>query len=597
MRKLFFLTLCTGAVALAGCDGETPADDGGMDGGMVEVDSGPPAVCGDEAVTGDEQCDDGNTTGGDGCSADCLSDETCGNGVTDPGEVCDDGNSDSGDGCSADCSSDESCGNSLVDFGAGERCDDGNMTGGDGCSADCTSDETCGNGVTDTGESCDDGNTRAGDGCDAMCRSESCTMDSDCDDSNPCNGVESCPSSTCVAGTPLSEGASCGVGSTREICIATACVASACGDGFLDPGASPAEACDDGNMLTGDGCDGDCLLESCTVASDCDDGNPCTAGHGCPSGTCVLGARLSDGTVCDADSMPSTRDVCIAATCAASVCGDGYVDAGTTPAEECDDGNTASGDGCNADCTIPPVPITAYRLIDAELMDPHLYAALGPSCTDITNTVNTLLDSSIADFTFNGAGLFRPLDIAAPTTPVELVFGATCTAGSPRNTCGAGTGSVIGTTANNTLPAATSCFTPDPSVLNPSYTRAVNSPHGPCFVTDEQTFMINLGGVVVTLTNARMSATYGAGATPVRLINGVVVGFISEAEARATTFDPALPLVGGDTLYQHLADGGAPGSACESITSFTTDDSDTVAGTNGFWLHLNFVAALVDWTP
>jgi cysteine-rich repeat protein len=40
---------------------------------------------------------------GDGCSADCRSDETCGNGVIDAGEECDDGDLDDGDGCDSSC--------------------------------------------------------------------------------------------------------------------------------------------------------------------------------------------------------------------------------------------------------------------------------------------------------------------------------------------------------------------------------------------------------------------------------------------------------------------------------------------------------------
>lgn len=36
-----------------------------------------------------EACDDGNTAGGDGCSAVCLV-EACGNDVVDVGEQCDD---------------------------------------------------------------------------------------------------------------------------------------------------------------------------------------------------------------------------------------------------------------------------------------------------------------------------------------------------------------------------------------------------------------------------------------------------------------------------------------------------------------------------
>src|SRR4051812_18416357 len=68
----------------------------------------------------------------------------CGNGHLDPGEVCDDSNLEDGDGCSADCTSDESCGNGVVDTAVGESCDDGNALGGDGCSADCKSTEECG---------------------------------------------------------------------------------------------------------------------------------------------------------------------------------------------------------------------------------------------------------------------------------------------------------------------------------------------------------------------------------------------------------------------------------------------------------------------
>ena len=41
----------------------------------------------------------------------------CGNGTVEEGEACDDGNEIDGDGCSADCSSDESCGNGMLELG------------------------------------------------------------------------------------------------------------------------------------------------------------------------------------------------------------------------------------------------------------------------------------------------------------------------------------------------------------------------------------------------------------------------------------------------------------------------------------------------
>ncbi|MBX3023823.1 DUF4215 domain-containing protein [bacterium] len=59
-------------------------------------------TCGDGVVVAPEQCDDGNTTSGDGCDANCTA-TGCGNGVRTSGEACDDGNTTSGDGCAADC--------------------------------------------------------------------------------------------------------------------------------------------------------------------------------------------------------------------------------------------------------------------------------------------------------------------------------------------------------------------------------------------------------------------------------------------------------------------------------------------------------------
>jgi cysteine-rich repeat protein len=52
-------------------------------------------------------------------------------------EQCDDGNTISGDGCSADCTSTERCGNSAIDLIYGETCDDGNLLSRDGCSSTC----------------------------------------------------------------------------------------------------------------------------------------------------------------------------------------------------------------------------------------------------------------------------------------------------------------------------------------------------------------------------------------------------------------------------------------------------------------------------
>jgi len=62
-----------------------------------------PVVCGDGAVGPGEQCDDNNTTPGDGCSDTCQREIICGDGVLGAGEQCDDNNTTPGDGCSDTC--------------------------------------------------------------------------------------------------------------------------------------------------------------------------------------------------------------------------------------------------------------------------------------------------------------------------------------------------------------------------------------------------------------------------------------------------------------------------------------------------------------
>jgi cysteine-rich repeat protein len=61
-----------------------------------------------------EECDDGNIFGGDGCSGNCTF-EYCGNGELELLEECDDGNTISGDDCSSECFI-EVCGNGRLDF-------------------------------------------------------------------------------------------------------------------------------------------------------------------------------------------------------------------------------------------------------------------------------------------------------------------------------------------------------------------------------------------------------------------------------------------------------------------------------------------------
>jgi MYXO-CTERM domain-containing protein len=96
-------------------------------------------ACGNGALEGTEQCDDGNQDDGDACRNDCTTPPMaiCGDGTVAPGEACDDGNQDDTDACKSDCTANAParCGDGVVQ--SGEQCDDANAAAGDGCSASC----------------------------------------------------------------------------------------------------------------------------------------------------------------------------------------------------------------------------------------------------------------------------------------------------------------------------------------------------------------------------------------------------------------------------------------------------------------------------
>ena len=292
-------------------------------------DAAPSPVCGDGNVEAPEECDDGNTNNGDGCSDSCEVEEgwdctnppcepICGDGLITGNEGCDDGNTDNGDGCSASCSVeigwDCSSGNCEAVCGDGqtlgeEECDDGNTDiencdyGVDTCTVcgpDCTYvsgvTQTCGDGVVQGNEACDDGAAHDG-----------------------------------------------GVGNsdtTPDACRED-CTSPTCGDNVQDSN----ETCDDGNTAI-EACDyGEA---SCTVC-----GNLCTLVPGvaqnCGDGILQDSEECDDGTAHDGGvgNSNNTADAC-RTNCVNASCGDGWVDS----AEGCDDGNNAPGDGCGTDCLV-----------------------------------------------------------------------------------------------------------------------------------------------------------------------------------------------------------------------------------------------------
>jgi fibro-slime domain-containing protein len=123
-----------------------------------------------------------------------------------------------------------------------------------------------------------------------------------------------------------------------------------CGDGKIGPG----EVCDDGNASDGDGCNATCTVQdpaySCVPGQACvrvsvcgnsriEPGEDCDDGNGNKGDGCSSECHLEGGWVCPNPGKPCK---------AAPRCGDGVMQG--TIGEVCDDGNQQDGDGCSADC-------------------------------------------------------------------------------------------------------------------------------------------------------------------------------------------------------------------------------------------------------
>ena len=125
---------------------------------------------------------------------------------------------------------------------------------------------------------------------------------------------------------------------------------AACGDGALDPD----ETCDDGNVVSGDGCTANC--RQIEQNFDCPTpGAPCVSTIRCGD-KLVAGKETCDdgntksGDGCDASCKLEKGWACpiVGVVCEAAECGDSIV-AGS---EVCDDGNDKAGDGCDANCQL-----------------------------------------------------------------------------------------------------------------------------------------------------------------------------------------------------------------------------------------------------
>ncbi|MGK0358273.1 MAG: cysteine-rich repeat protein [Bradymonadia bacterium] len=359
-------------------------------------------VCGDGLIDGLEECDDGNIDPADGCDALCQREPVCGDTFVDAPEQCDDGNADAGDGCSDVCLFESECGDGILE--GLEQCDVGPDVDGDGCDAQCNVEQPDALDIADRGETISiEGALEEGDltwnrpsaGCgfaspDRVYDFYRVTNNTGADQRITVTGAWGADSYLHIFRDPFNpaDPGGCVIGNddfngflgsqVRDVEIADGetlvIVASSydanaftgpytlevltqpvCGDGAVNGD----EACDDGNLDNGDGCNDACQVEAVCgdgergLGEECDDGN-LDAGDGCDA-VCAIERICGNGLTtndeeCD-DGNLDNGDGCDESCDIEPFCGDGDVDDG----EECDDGNVDAGDGCDAGCVIERV--------------------------------------------------------------------------------------------------------------------------------------------------------------------------------------------------------------------------------------------------
>lgn len=253
--------------------------------------------------------------------------------------------------------------------------------------------------------------------------------------------------------------------------------------------------------------------------------------------------------------------------------------------------------------TFTPVPV-AFRIDSLALRDPHVFAPVFGNCFNVTDPPGLLDISANGQLVelieqdgdldglldLNILALLRPLaQPPASGGTIEIRTGE-CTVPFGGETCSPDANPPQTSTYTNQ--ASGTCLTPQVGTTGPdnsgSYSPALVTSAAPCFATTPVTLSFSFGLFTIPLQDLRASATF-VGNPADQLIDGLLIGFLSESDANTILLPPELPLIGNQPV-SILLPGGAGNCAPHTAKDFGP------GGQPGWYFHLNFSAHEVTWT-
>ena len=166
----------------------------------------------------------------------------------------------------------------------------------------------------------------------------------------------SCKFYDASARPPLGQGCgSCTVASDCDDgnpCTTASCDVDKCKYTTVANCCASAASCDDKDACTKDGCDGNnkCthtpIAGCCKSAADCDDKNACTTNSCSPTNACVF-TPIKD--CCTSAAQCDDKNACTADKCQTQKCAHDPIFGCCTKKEDCDDGTFCTDDSCGAD--------------------------------------------------------------------------------------------------------------------------------------------------------------------------------------------------------------------------------------------------------